>query len=94
MSFLVIEDGRVVAQSNLRIEHDNVVEMDAPDDAVGMLYSDGVLSGLPYSETIGKISEIEKTITPRRLREAVLTTPGKEWLEDAESEISKLRALL
>lgn len=37
------------------------------------------------------IAAIEATITPRRMREALLTTEGKNWLKTQEAEIAKLR---
>ena len=41
-----------------------------------------------------KISELESTITARRLREATLTTAGKTWLAARDAEIAALRAQL
>lgn len=41
-----------------------------------------------------QILEIELTITPRRLREAVLSTAGKNWLKDANARIDALRAFI
>jgi hypothetical protein len=38
------------------------------------------------------ISELEAAVTPRRLRDAVLTIDGQTWLEDVEAQISALRA--
>jgi hypothetical protein len=40
------------------------------------------------------IRNLEATITPRRLREAVLTPEGKAWLEDVEAQIDAFRAQL
>lgn len=40
------------------------------------------------------ILEMEASITPRRLREAVLTIDGKVWLEDIEEAIQSKRKLL
>ena len=39
-----------------------------------------------------QIAEIESTITDRRLREAMLTTTGKDWLAERDAEIAALRA--
>ena len=39
-----------------------------------------------------QISEIEASITDRRLREAMLSTTGKSWLADRDAEIAALRA--
>lgn len=37
------------------------------------------------------ILSLEAQITPRRIREAMLTNEGKAWLEDIESQIEVLR---
>ena len=39
-----------------------------------------------------QIATLEYGITPRRLREAVLTAEGKTWLTNKEAEIEALRA--
>lgn len=41
-----------------------------------------------------QIIAIEATITPRRLRDAVLTVEGKAWLETTDAQISALRATI
>jgi len=41
-----------------------------------------------------QIAEIEAQITPRRMREATLTTAGKTWLAGKDAEIAALRASL
>lgn len=41
-----------------------------------------------------KIAEIEAQITPRRLREAVLTQAGKDWLTARDDEIKAERVRL
>lgn len=41
-----------------------------------------------------EIRHMEDTITPRRIREAVLTKEGKEWLDQTNGAISALRKLL
>ncbi|MDR2506477.1 MAG: hypothetical protein LBD67_00540 [Candidatus Accumulibacter sp.] len=38
-----------------------------------------------------QMSEIERQITPRRLREAILTDEGREWLMSWEMELRELR---
>ena len=40
------------------------------------------------------ITALEATITPRRLRESVLTDAGKTWLVSVDSQIAALRATL
>ena len=41
-----------------------------------------------------QIAAIEAEITPRRLREAVLSVEGAAWLEAKDAEIAALRAQL
>ena len=41
-----------------------------------------------------KIWELEMAVTPRRLRESVLTADGKTWLDDQEKLIAVERAKL
>ncbi|MBM4231690.1 MAG: hypothetical protein FJ184_13305 [Gammaproteobacteria bacterium] len=46
----------------------------------------------PYVPTaFDEIRNLEALITPRRLREAVLTPEGKAWLEGIDAQISALR---
>lgn len=46
----------------------------------------------PYAPTpMDKIRDLEAQVTPRRLREAVLTPEGKAWLEGIDAQISALR---
>lgn len=40
------------------------------------------------------ISFVESQITPRRLRDAILTDSGAQWLKDKEAEIQALRKKL
>lgn len=48
----------------------------------------------PVNPILTQIAAIEATITPRRLREAMLTETGKLWLEAADADIAALRAKL
>ena len=41
-----------------------------------------------------EITRLESEITPRRLRDSVLTSDGKTWLENKEKEIGVERAKL
>lgn len=41
-----------------------------------------------------EIEYLEKEITSRRIREAMLTEEGKFWLEEKEKEINNIRMLL
>lgn len=43
---------------------------------------------------LAQIASIESAITPRRMREATLTTAGKTWLAGKDAEIATLRASL
>lgn len=49
---------------------------------------------LLQKEILDAIISIEATITNRRLREALLTSEGAEWLSQKEQEIEVLRAQL
>lgn len=40
------------------------------------------------------IADLEKLVTPRRMRESVLTEEGKQWLIDIETKIAELRSKL
>ena len=42
-------------------------------------------------ESMIKIIELENSVTPRRLRDALITVEGKVWLENIEEEIQTLR---
>lgn len=46
----------------------------------------------PNQQIFQSIVKLETTITPRRLREAVTTQAGKEWLATLDAQISALRA--
>ena len=41
-----------------------------------------------------QITELESTVTPRRVREALLSSAGSEWLSSVDSQIEVLRAQL
>jgi hypothetical protein len=43
---------------------------------------------------MSKIFSLEAEVTPRRLRDAVLTSDGKTWLANKEAEIATERAKL
>jgi hypothetical protein len=58
-------------------------------------FKNGVLVStetLPDLSARDQIAGLEMQITPRRLREAVLTAEGKAWLEDCEARIAALRS--
>lgn len=41
-----------------------------------------------------KIETLETEVTPRRLRDSVLTTDGKTWLTNKEAEVAEERSKL
>ena len=43
------------------------------------------------NDYIQAIYDLESEITPRRIRESILTQSGAEWLEAKEAEIQALR---
>ena len=49
---------------------------------------------LVISEVIPEIALLEAAVTPRRMRDAVLTDDGKKWLDDQEKRIAVERAKL
>lgn len=55
---------------------------------------DPVLPVAPQAEVLTAIRELEVSVTPRRLREAILTPEGAAWLADIEAQIAAKRALL
>lgn len=48
----------------------------------------------PSEIAIKRIKELERAVTPRRLRDAVLTDDGKKWLDDINSKITAIRSSL
>ena len=48
----------------------------------------------PSRDTIRQIEELENSVTPRRLREAICTNVGEVWLRQLDKEIESLRASL
>lgn len=44
-----------------------------------------------FTDYLSAIQAIEKEITPRRLREAILNISGKQWLQQKSDEIDTLR---
>ena len=43
---------------------------------------------------LSTIATLEATVTPRRIREALTTAPGKTWLVAVDSQIAALRGSL
>ena len=48
----------------------------------------------PKRNALNEIHRLEVTITPRRLRDSVLTDEGKAWLTDVEAKIATERKKL
>lgn len=48
----------------------------------------------PNQKTLQSIATIEATITPRRLREALVSQAGKDWIAAQDAAIAALRAQL
>jgi len=49
------------------------------------------LAEAPKREAKEAINTLEASLTPRRLREAILTDEGKVWLQDTDNQITELR---
>lgn len=76
--------------------------------ADGCIYPDGVIGEAtvgdytppaPTAEQtnapiLSTITALEATVTPRRIREALTTAPGKTWLVAVDSQIAALRGSL
>jgi ribosomal protein S19E (S16A) len=50
--------------------------------------------GATKRNALAEIEKLEGTITPRRLRDSVLTDEGKAWLTDVEAKIATERGKL
>ena len=48
----------------------------------------------PKRNALNEIHRLEGTITPRRLRDSILTDEGKAWLADVEAKIATERGKL
>lgn len=58
----------------------------------GGKFSPPVPAPVPEPTIPEQIEALERTVTPRRLREAILTPGGKVWLQNKEDDIAALRA--
>lgn len=65
-------------------------EEEAQRDAEEKAWADGATK----REAQAEIERLEFTVTPRRLRDSVLTDEGKAWLTDVEGKIAVERAKL
>lgn len=48
-------------------------------------------AGRARRDALAQIAALEAQVTQRRLREAVLTPEGSDWLENIENQIATLR---
>jgi len=63
----------------------------------GVSFTDTTPIPVPLSGNVlvlSQIATLEASITPRRQREALLTTAGKTWLADVDTQIVSLRLTL
>ena len=99
MRAAIIEDGVVT----------NVIVVHHLEDCPGCVEGEGAAIGdnwdgkvftrplpviPPEVVTKQQIAELESVITPRRLREAILTPEGKTWLTSIDQQVATLRGKL
>lgn len=48
----------------------------------------------PRREALARIMALEAVVTPRRMREAMLSSDGKAWLAEVDAQIATLRGRL
>ena len=70
-----------------------------PDGVIGDATVGDYTPPAPTAEQINApilstIATLEATVTPRRIREALTTAPGKTWLVAVDSQIAALRGSL
>ena len=71
-----------------------VVELTDAENAVIDAEEQAWADGAVAREASAKITILENLITPRRLRDAVLSEEGKAWLTAKEAEIATERSKL
>ena len=77
--------------------HEDLEWVDVADDTTTQdTYVDGevVKYVAPVPTVLDKILDLEAAVTPRRMRDSVLTADGKTWLDDQEKLIAVERAKL
>ena len=77
--------------------HEDLLWVDVPDDTTDQdTYVDGAVVKYvaPTLTTLEKIMVLEAAVTPRRLRDSILTADGKTWLDDQEKLIAAERSKL
>lgn len=64
-----------------------------PDDSPPTAEQLNEVAGVVEADRVARlqISELERTVTPRRMREALLSEEGRLWLDAVEEEIEGLR---
>lgn len=72
-----------------RNENNEIVSLYARQQYEGQEYLQGAELHKPV---VDSILSIEQEITPRRLREAILSDEGKAWLLGKENQIKALRS--
>ena len=70
------------------------VPFTAEEEAARDAEEQAVADAQPSQDAQAEIAKLEAEISPRRVREAVLTAEGKTWLEDQEALIAIERAKL
>lgn len=85
------------------------IRKDKPDTSFPAVITDEVLAEAGYEPItptaadvaaathqaiLSAITALESTVTPRRIREALTTAPGKTWLVAVDSQIAALRGSL
>ena len=69
-------------------------ERDCTSDEVAEIEARKASSDVVNAPTLARIATLEATVTPRRIREALTTAPGKTWLVAVDSQIAALRGSL
>lgn len=77
--------------------HESLSWVDVADDTTTQdTYVDGAVVKYvePVPTVLDKIIDLEAAVTPRRIRDSILTADGKTWLDDQEKLIAVERAKL
>lgn len=77
--------------------HKDLLWVDVPNDTTDQdTYVDGAVVKYvaPTLTALEKIMVLEAAVTPRRMRDSVLTADGKTWLDDQEKLIAVERGKL
>ncbi len=100
----IIENGVVVNTivanvDEARAAYPDAVCFDGSVGAIGWALVDGALVAPVVvvdqnAPILSTIATLEATVTPRRIREALTTAPGKTWLVAVDSQIAALRGSL